>query len=521
MLNRLTAAVVGCVLVWLSTGALAQAPDVQRRSAVLKRTVQQAELGRFWGAVLVVEKGEVLLAEGFGFANEELEPIGRDSLFDVGSVSKMFTAAAILRLEQDGKLSTSDTVSKFFPDAAGNSDAITLKQLLNHTSGKSDSSGAIQPLAYEDREGAVARFAKSRGTTPGEGFEYCNGGYVVLGAVIEKVTGQTYEKAVRELVLAPAGMKGSGFLDGEGLDVSRQTMRVVSGHGGEPRRALMLDKKLEPWAWGLKGAGGLVTSVDDLIAWEKAIRTGAVLSEVGMKAWTTPAMESYACGWMVGKDEEGRVTHQHGGATRGYRCQLIRYPEQQVFIAVMTGEDGTPDGLARRLADVMLPPTPSNTMAVLKFDPAALNKYKALVAESCDLRIVRQEGKIQVIVDGKDPAREGVATFTLDEGAVRKLAVLIRDNLDSPRHVKATGGVKAGVYLYQYGDVSKAGSHTLAKATWSAMPSYTGRGEKGERVEDPRIVLMLIDPELPNGWPVMMHLDDPSAERLHDQLTAK
>lgn len=204
-------------------------PARGQTAADLDRAVLRAELGRFWGAVLVQRKGEVLLAKGYGYANEQLEPIAPDSLFDVGSVSKMFTAAAILRLEQEGKLSLSDPLSTFFPEAPPSAKDITLLHLLSHTSGKSDREGAIQPLNFQDRDRAVELFLRSRSAhKPGDAFEYCNGGYVVLAAVIEVVSGQPFEQAMRRLVLSPAKMDRSGYLDGEGLNPARQTTRLIS-----------------------------------------------------------------------------------------------------------------------------------------------------------------------------------------------------------------------------------------------------------------------------------------------------
>ena len=340
--------------------AFAQSPPPT--TADLDRAVLRAELGRFWGAVLVQRKGEVLLAKGYGYANDELTPIGTDSLFDVGSIAKIFTAAAVLRLEQEGKLALSDPLSTFFPKAPGAANDITLLHLLSHTSGKSDREGAIQPLNFQDRDRAVELFLRSRSAhKPGEAFEYCNGGYVVLAAVVEVVTKQPFEQAVRRLVLAPAKMDHSGFLDGEGLDPAKQTTRLVSGPPS--RRGLMLDKRLEPWAWGLRGAGGLCTSLHDLRAWDHAIRTHAVINEAQTAKWFTPLRSGYALGWQVGTDDHGRRTLRHGGATRGYRCDLLRFPDDEVLIAVLTGDSSNPSAIADALARVLFPPEPSSTRA--------------------------------------------------------------------------------------------------------------------------------------------------------------
>src|SRR5690606_37670464 len=234
----------------------------------LDAAVGRHTLGQFWGAALVARDGEVLLARGYGYANDDLDPITGQTLFDIGSISKMFTAAAILALQDQGTLSTDDTIAKFFPEAGPGAADITIHHLLTHTSGRSDGRGAIQPLNFADRDEAVRRFCASAAAGPaGERFEYCNGGYIVLAAILEQASGRSYEQAVRELVLAPAGMIRSGFLDGAGLDPAHQTLRVT-GPPHAARRGLLLDKAVEPWAWGLRGAGGLVTCLDDLLAFD-------------------------------------------------------------------------------------------------------------------------------------------------------------------------------------------------------------------------------------------------------------
>jgi CubicO group peptidase (beta-lactamase class C family) len=499
----------------LSVPASAQPP-----TADLDRAVLRAELGRFWGAVLVQRRGEVLLAKGYGYANEQLAPIGPDSLFDVGSVAKMFTAAAVLRLEQEGRLALSDPLSTFFPDAPPAAKDITLHHLLSHTSGKSDREGAIQPLNFQDRDRAVELFLRSRSANrPGEAFEYCNGGYVVLAAVIEVVTKQPLEQAMRRLVLAPAKLDHSGFLDGEGLDPTKQTTRLISGPPS--RRGLMLDKRVEPWAWGLRGAGGLCTSLDDLRAWEHAIRTHAVLNEAQTAKWFTPVKSGYALGWQVGTDDQGRRTLRHGGATRGYRCDLLRYPDDEVLIAVLTGDSSNPATIADALAKVIFPPEPSSTHAQITVKGEKLNAYRAALYDAgLTLTSSRVEGRPRLTLAHHNPART-LATFTLDPAAAGKLARSILATLDGGEHVAAEGGIKAGVYLYQYPAAAAAGSLIIDNAAWTVMPGYRGRGEKGEAIRDDRLVLVLTDPALEGVWPVMIHIDDETARRLAADLQSQ
>ncbi|MFZ4576388.1 MAG: serine hydrolase domain-containing protein, partial [Phycisphaerales bacterium] len=167
--------------------------DAKELGAKLDAHILKNHLGQFWGQVLVARGGEIILAKGYGVANDSLRALDSHTLMDIGSISKQFTAAAILKLEMQGKLSTDDKVSKFFPDAGGAADRITLYQLLTHTSGLNER-GTIQSLAFPDRDRAVSLTMKTTlKHEPGETFEYCNGGYVVLGAVVEKASGAKFE----------------------------------------------------------------------------------------------------------------------------------------------------------------------------------------------------------------------------------------------------------------------------------------------------------------------------------------
>jgi hypothetical protein len=339
--------------------------------------------------------------------------------------------------------------------------------------------------------------------------------------VIEVVSGKKFEEAVRDLVLKPSGMNASGFLDGAGLDRSQQTMRVIHGqYGRGARRGMMLDKKIEPWAWGLRGAGGLVTSVDDLLAWDMAIRSNAVLDAAATKTWTTPVKSGFALGWQISSDEQGRVMHRHGGSTRGYRCELLRYPDQEVAIAVLSGDSGVlPSAVADGLAKVLFPVVPSQTSARVTVKELTLNEYRAAVLES-GLRLEveqRRPGAVLKLAQF-EPVR-GIAEFHLDAGAAQKLAQKIRAALASEGHKKAPeGGIKAGVYLYPFADAVKDGQLLVEPADWMVMPGYRGRGEDGRVLIDDRIVLVLTDPNTEGAWPVMMHVDDTEAQRVAGEL---
>ncbi len=521
-------AIIMCILAaHPAPGAQEAAPARADLESQLDAAVLRAGLGQFWGAVLVAREGEVLLVRGYGYATEELDPITRRSLFDIGSIAKMFTAAAILRLQEQGKLSTSDTIARFFPEAGDAAGQITIHHLLTHTSGKSDTRGAIQQLTFEDRDEAVRRFAASSSSAaPGERFEYCNGGYVVLGAIIEAASGMRYEDCVRQLVLKPAGMTSSGFLDGAGIDPGHQTIRVTGAGGARGRRGLLLDKRIEPWAWGLRGAGGLVTCLDDLLAFDAAIREERLLSPAAAQAWTTPEQANYACGWRVQQDSEGRLRHSHGGATRGYMCELRRYPEEGVVIAVLSNESGRaicfPGWIADELANTLWPPPKLETVATLDLSREKLGQYSEVVLEEGVTLDAAADGDgVMLMATHAEPQRE-LFRARLNRAAAKRLRDQIDRMLTDPQRTPAPGGgLKLGMFAYLYrAQLGEQRTLRIDGGEWSIMPSYSGIDAEGRQISDPRLVITLMDPNVPGAWPLMIHADDGRAREIVRELDA-
>ena len=439
------------ILMLFASTAVAQ-DDLRAR---LDAAVRRAGLGQFWGAVLVARHGEPLLIQGYDYATEDLDLITSRSLFDIASTSKMFTAACVLRLQEEGSLNLSDPIARFYPQAGAAAEDITIRHLLTHTSGRSDTNGAIQPLSFDDRDEAVRRFvASTPNAAPGARFEYCNGGYVVLGAIIEQASGKSYEDCMRELVLEPAQMTNSGFLDGAGLDVDRQTMRVTGANSGRGRRGLLLDKRIEPWAWGLRGAGGLVTCLDDLLAFDDAIREGRLLNELSALRWVTPELNGYALGWRIGLTHDGKLIHSHAGSTRGYMCEVRRYPDEGVIIAVLSNETGRavcfPGWIADELADVLWPLPHVKTSLSMDFSKETIGRHVQVVHErDVSLACTKDAGDIVVTVTHEAPERV-ICRVTLNHVAADRLSDAVARTLSAPGREPTDGGVKFGMFGYMY-----------------------------------------------------------------------
>ncbi len=508
--TRLGAVVVSCAACWL-TGWGARAGAQPAPDGELTVRLAGAVDAHFWGAVLVARGGEPLLAAGWGPANAAGAPITPGTLFDIGSCSKQFTAAAVLRLAMAGTLSLDDEAERFFPALAGTGRGITLRHLLGHTSGMTDET-ALQPLGFADRDRAVRlAFEGAPRASPGERFEYCNAGYVVLAAVVEVAGGRGFEAFVREEVFAPAGMTASGFLDGAGLDRARQADRVTSAYG-PTRRAPLLDKSLEPWGWGLRGAGGVVTTLTDLLAWDRALRGGAVLDERAAEEFFRPGEGGYALGWFVEKTAWGTRKAHHSGRTRGFTAQIALYPDDALFVVVLSGEDADPTGVEQRLAGVLVPVGEEGVECEIRTAGIGLGKFGAATVEGGLGWAVERAGDGSVELALR---REGepFARVVLRPGSARTLLADLTNV--SARVDGGEGGMVAMVGTRPYameGGVVRPGP---GLAVW-VMPAYHGVGEEGE-ILDEGPTLVVCD-EARSFWPLIVRMDAGSARALVGEL---
>ena len=280
----------------------------------------------FNGCVLVAKEGAVLLAKGYGVAKADPPtPMRADALWDWCSVSKQFTAAAVLKLEMQKKLKLDDPLKKFWKDAPKDKQAITVRQLLNHTSGL--------PTAPElDRAKLFDRDATAQGILaapvvrePGKKWEYNNAAYFLLAALIERVSGESFEAYCRTNLFAPAGMKEAGFIGDGKADHARAP---GDARGTKPPFAYG-----ERMSWGYRGAGGALASVFDMLAWDEALRSDKLLSKAAKAQYYAVGLENYALGWEVTKGAGG-LRAAHSGHTGNLVTYYLRLLDERVVIAI-------------------------------------------------------------------------------------------------------------------------------------------------------------------------------------------
>jgi len=310
--------------------------------------------------VLAAKEGRAIFKRAYGLADLEystmLEP---DMLMRIGSVTKQFTASVILRLQELGKLHVTDTVSTYLADYPEPGRTITIEHLLTHTSGLPNFTALPQYVPGQTRRLSVDELLamfKDRPLEfpPGTRYAYSNSGYAVLGAIIEKVTRQSYADALREYILAPIGARDTRYDSFERILPRR-------AHGYEPdgtglRNAPYLDMS-QPYA-----AGALVSTVDDLLTWDNALTSGRILKPESLAKMMTPfrladgTLSPYGYGWDL-SDYAGHAVAEHAGGINGFRCHVVRIASANVYVAVLSNDGSAgrrPTRLARKIASLLV-----------------------------------------------------------------------------------------------------------------------------------------------------------------------
>lgn len=300
----------------------------------------------FSGALLVADNGSILLEKGYGAADREKElPVSGDTVFTVGSITKQFTAAAILKLQMQGKLHVSDPITIFFSDVPEEKKSITLHHLLTHTAGFP---GAIGPDFDPIGREAFIKLAMETKLlrTPGDRYEYSNVGYSLLGIIIEIVSGKGYETFLHDNLFIPAGMKQTGYL----IPVWDEG-RLAHGYEGDRDWGTLLDKT---WAedgpgWHLRGNGGILSTLGDMYRWHLALESDEILDAEAKSLYHTPHVPEndegsshYGYGWAVFKTPRDTRLIAHNGGNGIFAADFLRFLDEGVVIIAFSNTAGKP-----------------------------------------------------------------------------------------------------------------------------------------------------------------------------------
>ena len=273
----------------------------------------------FSGAVLVAKGGKVIVHSGYGLADREKNiPVKKDTVFDIGSITKRFTKAAILKLEEQGKLKRNDPLTTFFDDVPVDKVGVTIEHLLKHTAGLHEYHDTKGDFEEMDRDKAVKTILNQKlRFKPGDRVAYSNSGYTLLAVIIELVSEQSYQSFLKENLFKPAGMNRTGFY----RDSLWKEDEVAVGYEGKT-----IGKKNSPYywphmTWALVGGGGMVSSVGELYKWIQALEANKVLSEKAKENMYDP---------------QGRPMAYAGGNDFGFSAVVFEFPVEINYIIVAT-----------------------------------------------------------------------------------------------------------------------------------------------------------------------------------------
>jgi CubicO group peptidase (beta-lactamase class C family) len=344
----------------------------------------------FSGSVLVMKNDKEILKKGYGLADRENKiPYTPQTISTIGSVTKQFTATAILKLEMMGKLSVNDPLEKYFPDAPADKKKITLHQLLTHTAG-------LVPALGDDyealtRDGFMKRVMETPlNSVPGDKYDYSNVGYSILAAIVEKQSGLNYEQFLQKYLFAPAGMKNTGYV----LPDWKQQV-LATGYRGKERWGKSTEKL---WAadgpyWNLKGNGGILSNVEEMYLWHKALLTDKIINAAARKRLYARHVKEgpdgetfYGYGWAIFPTPRKTWLITHNGGNGIFFCDVLRFLDEKVVIIYQT------NAMQRGLGDIAfdLARMVFNKDFVPAIKPAAvLQEFKTL-AESPQGKLVEE-----------------------------------------------------------------------------------------------------------------------------------
>jgi CubicO group peptidase (beta-lactamase class C family) len=418
-------------------------------------------------AVAVGRDGRVILSRGYGMANLEYDvPITPATIFEAGSVSKQFTAAALVLLSLDGKLSLDDPVRKYIPELPPYGDSITIRHMLNHTSGLRDWGTVVgaagwprgtRTYTHAHVLDVIAR-QRSLNYRPGAEYLYSNSNYNLAAMIVERVSKQSLPEFTRARLFQPLGMSNTSWRD----EYRRIVKNRATAYAGNANVGFRQDMPFE----NVYGNSSLLTTVEDLLKWNRNLADPVVggprfVAEMQTQGrLNSGRVITYALG--LERDMwRGIPVVSHGGATAGYRAYLARYPDQRVDVAVLcnTGS-ANPGALNDRVAEIFLGqhlrPVVAQTGAGASVPSASLGRHVGLYREDltgAPVRVTLQDSALRVAGQRMIPTAANAYTagvmrieFTDDASRMRRIA----PDGDTVRYTRVLGWTPTPAELQEY-----------------------------------------------------------------------
>ncbi|MEO8336319.1 MAG: serine hydrolase [bacterium] len=429
-------------------------------------------------AIGISRAGQPVLTRAYGMANLEFAvPNTAETIFESGSVAKQFTAATVVLLAQDGKLSLDDDIRKYLPEVPNFGKTITVRNLLTHTSGLRDQWGllGLKGLGPGTQVHSLATILdlvsrqKALNFDPGAEYLYSNTGYALTAIIVQRVTGQPLAKVSDERLFKPLGMTNTQWRD----DFTRVVKNRATAYEGNPQRGFRTDMPFT----NVYGNGGLLTTVGDLLKWNAFLDNPSVLPGGASLVSTmqTPMILTsgkpitYALGLSV-SSQDGIREVTHSGSTAGYRTWLARYPDQQLSVAVMCNDGGAnPTSLGNVATNVLLSrpvrvASVAQTSDVLSSSAGALERYTGMFREASTQQVIRT-----VVRDGKlmsvQPVNVALTPLGTDRFRVQGLGELTY-------HLQ--GGRVKYATIVSANDTSRYDMVTPAAPTTKDLAAYAG-----------------------------------------------
>lgn len=335
----------------------------------------------FSGAILVAREGDILLQKGYGLADrEQNRPVNPSTVFSIGSITKQFTGAAILKLEMMGGLATGDPITKYFENVPADKTGITLHHLLTHTAGFPGAIGDDFDTGADADRFLEQALNTGLQTAPGEQYSYSNVGFSLLGIIVERVSGQPYEEFLQEHLFKPAGMTRTGYLLPEYTDGE-----LAVGYRNGRRWGSVIRQPMLPDgpSWHLRANGGIHSTVGDMYRWHLALEGNDVLSEEAKEKYYSPFADEgggqsyYGYGWSIVPDYMGRKLITHNGGNGIFTADFRRFVDDGVVIYASSSlSDWAPvDYVSRDLSRIMFDQPLSLPPETVELGSAVLDGY--------------------------------------------------------------------------------------------------------------------------------------------------
>jgi CubicO group peptidase (beta-lactamase class C family) len=308
------------------------------------------ENAEFTGTVLIAKGGKVLLKKGYGYSDAEHQvPNDAHTVYNIASITKPFTAALVLKLQEAGKLSVQDKLDKYYPDFP-RANTITIHHLLTHTSGVFNYTDdpAFWKMDQTKEQTLMQMIAwfkdKPLNAEPGTRFQYSNSGYTLLGYIIEQVTGTTYGKALEQYIFKPLGMHHSGY--GPPADTSHLAKGYMMYYRNFKKTAPAVHPSIS------YATGAMYSTVEDLYKWHMALQKGKFLSKQSRAAMYTKDKGPYGYGWFI-DSLYGKQRFVHDGKIPGYKNILIRFPQDDVCVVALSNANSTSGDMVGNIMNIL------------------------------------------------------------------------------------------------------------------------------------------------------------------------